>query len=266
MAVGALSLPYFALDKKYFSKFAIALGLLAISGIFFLGFWAATGDLAYISKYFYIHLAFLPIHALVLGLILDELIQLREKMERRKRLNMFLGIFYRQMGIDIMLNLLNLVSNRDELEEQMLVDKSWNARRFAKARRDLHGFKLKMEPNPRMLAALMDTLVSREQEIIAMTRNPLMLEFESLHHCLLSLFHLIEEYHFRGPMDKLRPEVLKHLAQDAGKALTNLATLWVAYLEHLKDEHPVLFGFQVGLHNSIQPMELDANGDSPEDD
>lgn len=255
-------MPYLALDKKYFNKVNIAVGLLAISGTFFLGFWLYTGDLAYISKYFYIHLAFLPIHALVLGLILDELIQLREKIERRKRLNMFLGIFFRQMGIDIMLSLLNLVKNRDAFEEQMLVDKSWTARRFARARRDLAGFKLDMEPNARMLAALMEALTSREDEIIAMTRNPLMLEFEGLHHCLLSLFHLIEESHFRGPVEKLRPEVRGHLAQDASKSLINLATLWVAYLEHLKDEHPVLFGFQVGLHNSIQPMMLDENGDA----
>lgn len=258
-------MPYLALDKKYFNKVTIAVGLLAISGLFFLGFWLYTGELAYISKYFYIHLAFLPIHALVLGLILDELIQLREKIERRKRLNMFLGIFFRQMGIDIMLNLLNLVKNRDEMEEHMLVDKGWNARRFARARRELAGFKLRIEPNARMLAALMEVLASREDEIIAMTRNPLMLEFESLHHCLLSLFHLIEESHFRGPVEKLKPEVLGHLAQDAGKSLINLAGLWVAYLEHLKDEHPVLFGFQVGLHNSIQPMELDENGDELKD-
>ena len=258
-------MPYLALDKKYFNKVTIAVGLLALSGAFFLGFWLYTGELAYISKYFYIHLAFLPIHALVLGLILDELIQLREKLERRKRLNMFLGIFFRQMGIDIMLNLLNLVKNREDLEERMLVDKSWNARRFARARRELNGLKLKMDPNPRMLTALMEVLASREEEIIAMTRNPLMLEFESLHHCLLNLFHLIEESHFRGSMDRLGPGVLAHLAQDGGKALTSLASLWITYLEHLKDEHPVLFGFQVGLHNSIQPLMLDEDGDGPRD-
>ncbi|MBU1274700.1 MAG: hypothetical protein KJ720_04935 [Proteobacteria bacterium] len=258
-------MPYLQLDKKYFNKLTIALGLLAVSGFFFLGFWFYTGDLAYISTYFYIHLAFLPIHALVLGLILDELIQLREKIERRKRLNMFLGIFFRQMGMDIMLNLLNLVKNREDFDDRLLVDKTWGAARFRRARRDLAGLKLRMDPNARMLAALMEVLASREEDIIAMTRNPLMLEFESLHHCLLSLFHLIEESHFRGPMEKLRPEVLRHLGQDAGKALIRLASLWLAYLEHLKDEHPVLFGFQVGLHSSIQPMMLDENGDELDD-
>ncbi len=255
-------MPYLQLDKKYFNKLAIAVGLLILSGVMFLAFWLYTGELTYISKYFYLHLAFLPVHALVLGLILDELIQMREKIERRKRLNMFLGIFFRQMGIDIMLALMMLLENRDEFDERLLVDRAWNARRFAKARRELAGFKPRLRPDAAMLGGLLETLASRENEIITMTRNPLMLEFESLHYCLLSLFHLIEESHFRGPTGQLRPEVLRHLSQDAGKALIRLAGLWLAYLEHLKDEHPVLFGFQVGLHNSIQPMELDENGDA----
>lgn len=244
------------MDKKFFNKGTIALGLLAISAVFYIGFWLYTGDLSYISKYFYIHLAFLPIHALVLGLILDELIQAREKIERRKRLNMFLGIFFRQMGLDIMLNMLLLVDNRDELEERLLVDKSWRARHFRHARRDLAHLRLSMRPDRAELANLLDLLSGREQDIIEMTRNPLMLEFESLYRCLLALFHLIEETHFRGPVDGLTEGAVKHLASDAGKALIRLSSLWLAYLEHLKGEHPVLFGFQVGLHNTIQPVML----------
>ncbi len=253
------------MDKKFFNKGTIALGLLAISALFYVGFWLYTGELAYISKYFYIHLAFLPIHALVLGLILDELIQMREKIERRKRLNMFLGIFFRQMGLDFMLNMLLLVENRDALEERLLVDKSWKGRHFAHARRDLAHLKLVMRPDRAELANLLDLLASREEDIIEMTRNPLMLEFESLYRCLLALFHLIEETHFRGPVDSLNEGAVRHLASDAGKALVRLSSLWLAYLEHLKGEHPVLFGFQVGLHNTIQPVMLgeetrDSNG------
>ena len=250
------------MDKKYFNKWTIALGLLAISGIFFVGFWLVTGDFLYIGKYFYIHLAFLPIHALVLGLILDELIQMREKMERRKRLNMFLGIFFRQMGMDIMLNSLLLVKNRDELEESLLVEKSWRARHFRRARRDLAHLKLAMIPDREELANLLELMASREEDIIEMTRNPLMLEFESLYRCLLSLFHLIEETHYRGPVEALGEGAVEHLCQDVGKSLIRLSSLWLAYLEHLKSEHPVLFGFQVGLHSTIQPMMLEDNGDS----
>ncbi|MCB2228406.1 MAG: hypothetical protein KQH53_17130 [Desulfarculaceae bacterium] len=249
-------MPYMAMDKKFFNRGTIALGLLAISAIFYLGWWGITGDLTYISKYFYLHLSFLPIHALVLGLILDELIQAREKIERRKRLNMFLGIFFRQMGLDIMLNMLTLVENREELEEGLLVDKSWKASHFRHARRDVAHLKLEMRPDREELANLLDMLADRESDIISMTRNPLMLEFESLYRCLLALFHLIEETHFRGPVDALPDSAAAHLASDAGKALTRLASLWLAYLEHLKGEHPVLFGFQVGLHNTIQPVML----------
>lgn len=248
------------LRRKYLDKVTIAAGLLALSGLMYLGYWWFAGDLSYISHYFYLHLSFLPIHALVIGLILEELIAHREKSERFHRLNMFLGIFFRQMGIDIMLNLLLLVENRDELEREMLVDKGWKARHFRRARQRVEGLELTMRPDRGQLKILLELLAEQEQEIITMTRNPMMLEFEGLYRCLLSLFHLIEETHYRGRVTAMSEGVVRHLAQDVGKTLTLLAVLWLAYLEHLKGEHPVLFSFQVGLHNTIQPILLeDAN-------
>lgn len=244
-------------NRKYLYKITIAVGLVAISAILFAEYWIYTGDLAYISNYFYLHFAFLPIHALVISLILDELIVHREKKARRKRLNMFLGIFFRQMGMDIMLQMLLLVKKPGELEEMMLVDKDWKARHFRRARMQVANLRLQMNPDREQLARLLAMLAEREQEIIAMTRNPLMLEFESLYRCLLSMFHLIEETHFRGQVVDMSDGVLNHLAQDAGKALILLGGLWLSYLEYLKGEHPVLFGFQVGLHNTIQPILLE---------
>lgn len=244
-------------DRKYLDKITIALGLVVISSLLFVGFWLYTGNLTYISKYFYIHFAFLPIHALVIGLILDELIIHREKKNRRRRLNMFLGIFFRQMGMDIMLQMLLLVKEPGELEDMMLVDKAWKAKHFRRARLRVAGLQLKMNPDREQLARLFVMLAKREQDIITMTRNPLMLEFESLYRCLLSLFHLIEETHFRGQVAKMSDGVLEHLSQDAGKTLLLLCGMWLSYLEYLKGEHPVLFSFQVGLHNTIQPILLE---------
>ncbi|RJX34559.1 MAG: hypothetical protein C4525_06720 [Desulfarculus sp.] len=250
-------MPFTLFSRRYQDKVLIAVGLLALSGLMFVGYWLVVGDASYISNYFYLHLSFLPIHALVLGLILDELIVHREKQQRRHRLNMFLGVFFRQMGIDIMLNMLLLADNRDELEQKMLVDKSWKAPHFRRARQAVRSLPLRMRPDRGHLKILFNLLSQREQEIITLTRNPLMLEFEALYRCLLSLFHLIEETHYRGQVLSMSDNVILHLASDVGKTLAMLASLWLSYLEHLKEEHPVLFGFQVGLHNTIQPILLE---------
>jgi hypothetical protein len=250
-------LPFTLFSRRYLDKVLIAAGLLALSGLMFVGYWLFVGDASYISNYFYLHISFLPVHALVLGLILEELIVHREKQQRHHRLNMFLGVFFRQMGIDIMLNMLLLAENRDALEQKMLVDKYWKARHFRRARQAVEGLGLRMRPDRGQLKILFNLLAQQEQEIITLTRNPLMLEFEALYRCLLSLFHLIEETHYRGQVLSLSDNVIHHLAADMGKTLTLLATLWLSYLEHLKEEHPVLFGFQVGLHNTIQPILLE---------
>ena len=250
-------MPSIVFSRKYLDKVTIAVGLLALSGLLFAGYWLFVGDVSYISRYFYLHLSFLPIHALVLGVILDELIVHREKRQRHHRLNMFLGIFFRQMGIDIMLNMLLLADNRDELEQKMLVAKDWKARHFRRARQAVNNLRLDMRSDRGQLKTLFNLTAQREQEIITLTRNPMMLEFEALYRCLLSLFHLIEETHYRGQVMSMSENVVHHLADDVGKTLTLLASLWLSYLEHLKEEHPVLFGFQVGLHNTIQPILLE---------
>jgi hypothetical protein len=51
--------------------------------------------------------------------------------------------------------------------------------------------------------------------------------------------------------------VRRHLARDVGKALTMLLGLWLHYLEFLKRDHPVLFSFQAGVHNTVQPLMLE---------
>ncbi|MEW5914431.1 MAG: hypothetical protein AB1814_17890 [Thermodesulfobacteriota bacterium] len=250
-------MPFSLFSRKYLDRVTIAVSLLALSALMFLGYWLYVGDASYISNYFYLHLSFLPIHALVLGLILEELIVHREKQQRHHRLNMFLGVFFRQMGIDIMLNMLLLAENRDELEQVMLVDKGWKARHFRRARLQVGAMRLNMRPDRGQIKILFNLLAQREQEIITLTRNPMMLEFEALYRCLLSLFHLIEVTHYQGQVMSLSDNVIQHLAADIGKTLALLASLWLSYLEHLKGEHPVLFGFQVGLHNTIQPILLE---------
>lgn len=247
--------------RKHLDMMLIALSLMTLSALLALVHYLIFDDSHHISSYFLLHLAFLPMHALVLGLVLDELISYREKQARKKRLHMFLGIFFRQMGLDILLQLTILLVNHDELEEMMVVDKDWKHRQFKRAQAAVEAFKPSMRADRVELGRLQDLLRDKENDILAMTRNPVLLEFELLYGTLLSLFHMIEEMHFRGSLDQLPLGEVQHLARDAGKTLVLMVRLWLNYLEFLKSEHPVLFTHQVGLHNTITPIALSENSD-----
>ena len=246
---------------NWLEKALIALGLLMVSGLLYLLDYYILGSWEHITEHFFLKLAFLPIHALVLGMIIEESLAFRDRLARRKKLNMFLGIFFRQMGVDFYVQMAMLVKNREELESIITVKPEWKKRHFRLARQQLGQFKPDMELNPQAIQRVFTMLLEREPDIIELTRNTNLWEFENLYRTLLALFHLIEETRFRGELEALPPRVLEHLALDIGKSMLLLLQLWLGYLEFLKGEHPVLFRFQMGVHNTVQPIMLGPDWD-----
>ncbi len=251
------------MEKAYHShwswleKISVALMLLALSALLYYLVYLILGDSRVIGSYFLIHFAFLPIHALVLGIILEEVLNWRERRSRQRKLNFFMGIFFRQMGVDLYVHMVELVENRDQLEELTMVQPHWTPRRFRAARQALRAFPLRVRSDVQTLKLLFELLEQREQEILELTRNPSLWEYERLYRVLVALFHLVEERRFLGQLDSIPPPALEHLARDVGKALLFLLRLWLAYLEFLKSEHPVLFKHQMGVHNTVQPLVME---------
>ncbi len=246
-----------AIIRKAKDLLPIALALVALSVAMYFAHWLIYRDLKYLTSYFFLHLSFLPIHALVLGLIIEQMVSHHAKQDLRRKLNLFLGVFFRQMGMEFLLQIVTMLANRQEFDALITVQENWDKRQFRRARQAVERFQPRMEATADDIIALMELLESREAEITSMTRNPLLLEFELLHPTLMSLFHLIEEMHFRQPLHRLTPEEVNHLARDAGKSLRHLAQLWLRYMEYLKATHPDLFQCRVGVCTMIQPFLLE---------
>lgn len=241
-------------EKSLTEKILIGLGLVGLSACLAWVHIVVFGKPDYIKSYFLAHLAFLPVHALVLGMAIDGLMSLREKVERRKKLSMLVGIFFRQVGLDLFAMMSYLVKNREDFDNTVMVQPEWNSRRFARARSELETTMFWIKADKAQLAELFRVLMEKEEIIIRMTTSPHLLEFENLHKALLRLFHLIEEFHFRSNLEALPPGAIDHLAHDVSRALSALSVLWLEYLEHLKRHHPVLFQSQTGIHNVINPV------------
>jgi hypothetical protein len=238
-------------------KAVIALGLLGLSLLLYgVNFWL-FGDLDLMRKYFMLHLAFLPVHALVLTVILEELLNFRERISRLRRLDTYLGVFFRRMGIDLYLRLVVLLDNREELEDIILVQPGWNHRDFRNAHRRLARFQPRMRPDPQGMRALLDFLVANDNEILEMTRNPYLWEYDNFYRMVVAFFHFLEQTRFRDEPALASPWLLGHLAEEAGRTLLMLMHIWLGYLEQLKKDHPALFRSQLGVHNTVIPILLD---------
>lgn len=249
------------LNRPLVEKIYISLGLIGLSvGLAAIHVFV-FGKLDYIKSYFLAHLAFLPIHALVLGVVIEGLMSMREKINNRKKLSMLLGIFFRQVGMDLFAMMVAMVEDRDGFDDVCMVQPDWDRRRFRKAMAELETARFRIRSDRRQLSELAKVLLEKEEIIVRMTSSPHLLEFENLHKALLRLFHLIEEVHFRSDIPNLPDGVVDHLARDTGRALGAMSVLWLEYLTHLKEHHPVLFRFQTGLHSVINPVLLESDWD-----
>jgi len=75
--------------------------------------------------------------------------------------------------------------------------------------------------------------------------NPNILEHEAFTSLLQAVFHLKEELAHRRDLSALPPTDLDHLRVDIKRIYAQILVQWLHYLDHIKDNFPYFFSFQV---------------------
>jgi len=78
------------------------------------------------STFFYIFqdLAFLPLTVLIVGLVIERFISLREKRAMVHKLNMVIGTFYSELGTPLLAELLPAIQAAPEIKEKLQLQAS----------------------------------------------------------------------------------------------------------------------------------------------
>lgn len=111
-------------------KLLAGIGLIALSIILYGVHYLIFQDAHHIFIYFVGDIAFIPIEILIVTLIIDQLLESREKQLRMEKLNMVIGTFFSTLGTP----LLSLLAGADEgvaaLREKLVVGGDWDSSRF----------------------------------------------------------------------------------------------------------------------------------------
>ncbi|AKB28414.1 hypothetical protein MSSIT_1695 [Methanosarcina siciliae T4/M] len=95
------------------------------------------------------------------------------------------------------------------------------------------------------LLKLRDFLEQRNDSLLRLLENPVMLEHESFSDLLMAVFHLKEELISREELHGLPISDLEHLEGDIKRVYILLVYEWVAYMEYLKTNYPYLFSLSM---------------------
>jgi hypothetical protein len=195
--------------------------------------------------YLFQDLAFVPIQVLLVTIIVDRLLRIRERAALLKKLNMVIGAFFSEVGTKLLKVFVDFDTDAGLLGGKMLVTASWTDQRFDDAIGHLRSHQVHMDCTRGDLAKLKEILLTRRGFLLGLLENQNLLEHETFTDLLWAVFHLMEELDFRKDVGSLAHPDCEHIAGDIKRAYIILIVEWLAYLKHLKKEYPYLFSLAV---------------------
>lgn len=195
--------------------------------------------------YLFQDLAFIPIQVLLVTVIVDQVLRIREKIAMLNKLNMVIGTFFSEVGTRLLKSFLCFDHHGDSIRSKLLVTKDWTDEQYGKVRKELRHYDYRMDVRRSDLNALKSVLAGKRDFLLRLLENPNLLEHETFTELLWAVFHLMEELEARDDVRELSLPDSEHLAGDIKRAYVILIVEWLAYMKHLQADYPYLFSLAV---------------------
>ena len=227
--------------KKIRWQVIAGISLLLLSIITYLIDYAIFGNARDIFFYLILDIAFVPIQVLLITLIIQRLLETREKQARLEKLNMVIGAFFSEVGTRLLTSFSDYDPSLDKIRKELMVNNSWDAVAFTNVTVRLKSYIYTIDIRKVNLPELRTFLVTKRSFLLGLLENSSLLEHESFTDQLWAVFHLTEELENRTDFSNLPESDLEHIAGDIKRAYALLVNEWLAYMQHMKDNYPYLF-------------------------
>lgn len=203
-------------------------------------------------RYMLDDLAFVPISVLLVTLVIQRMMDLRDRDALMNKLNMVVGAFFSEVGRPLIDMLRPFDADDSDLRAALAFKPGWKASDFAEARRALDAYDFTVDASLCDLTPIKEFLGSKRSFLLALLQNPNLLEHESFTELLWAVLHLQEELDARGDLCAgcgdacgLGNADRAHVSGDAKRAYSAVLTEWVAYMRHLSEKYPYLYSLAV---------------------
>jgi hypothetical protein len=235
-------------------QFSVSLLLIGASALTYAIHYLIFRDLHHIFLYLIGDIAFLFINVLLVILFIEQLLAQREKRVLLKKMNMVIGIFFSEVGFELLKKFALLVEEAQDLAKRLAISPSWSRKDFQTAMDAAKDFSYVVHITPSQLSELDGFLASKRSFLLRLLENPNLLEHERFTDLLWAVFHVVDELSFReGQFENLPQSDLLHLAGDLRRAYSIIVSEWLAYNAHLKENYPFLFSLSARI-NPLNPQ------------
>jgi hypothetical protein len=227
--------------KKLYWETRLGIALISVSILIYTTKYFVLGDPLNTYMYIFNSLGFLPINVLLVTLVINQLLSIRQKRARLEKLNMVIGTFFSEVGTGLLTTLSDHDPKLDEIRHDLIVTGEWTDEEFSRAGARLLTYDHSVSMQGMDLLELRDFLKERRNFMLRLLENPALLEHESFTDLLRAVFHLTEELERRKDIAGLPDADIQHLAGDIKRVYGQLVQQWLDYMRYLKKDYPYMF-------------------------
>lgn len=232
------------------------LGLIFVSALIYFIHFVVFRDAHHIFIYLLGDIAFVPIEVLIVTLILERILTAREKRNMMKKMNMVIGTFFSEVGIELLRIIAKNDREVDRIGKHLVINTKWTEETFKKVVKIIQGYDYTVEINQNQLERLKEFLVLKRNFMLRLLENPNLLEHDAFTDLLWAVFHLLEEVDFRCDREELSKEDVEHLVTDVQRVYKLLVQEWLSYMQHLQNDYPFLFSFAIGVNPFVRTEKI----------
>jgi len=152
---------------RYFKKdIKLVVALLVLSVVFYVLNYALFRRGEDILFYFIEDVAFLFVQVLLVTLIIQSILDRRDKTARLEKMNMVIGAFFSEAGTSLLALFSEWGPGRANLEDALKVGQAWTAKDFAKALRWLDDYSYELAFQKADWPKLRELLLSRREFLL----------------------------------------------------------------------------------------------------
>lgn len=229
-------------------KMAIGLVLVGVSVLLGLVHVALFGEPRTLAFNLGVGIVFVPVQVLLVTLIIERLLNEREKQALIKKLNMVIGAFMSEVGAGLLRRVDAFCGDEPDLARNLAVTTEWSKTHYRQAARFAESYQTQLTADAGQLAELRDFLLERRPFVLGLLQNPNLLEHDTFTDLLWAVCHLTEELEARSRFEKLPESDLQHLYGDIRRANSSLIREWLGYMQHLQLDYPYMFSLATRLN------------------
>lgn len=184
------------------------------------------------------------------------LLSKREKRLRLQKLNIVSGVFFSELGNELLHYITKYDENRSCLEKFTKINGKWTGKDFLKAQDFLKTYHFSVEIPRHRFIEVKSILTRNQNLLIQLLLNPNVIEHENFTDLLQAVSHLKEECLYRKDLNQVLDADAKHLCIDLSRAYKHLVMQWMIYIEHLKESFPFLFSLAI-RNNPFFPSDVE---------